>query len=527
MTTPAAHEAWLARLDNHVLRERYDKICRLREEGRHPFATGFETTTLGADIFARFAAMTADELAAEPVTVKVAGRIRFFRRMGKACFVKIADRSCLPGTKPGWQGTDPTDDFLQLFVSLGDVGEAEFEHALTLDLGDIVGAEGVVMRTKTGELSVRVTRLDLLTKSVRPLPEKYKGLSDVEERFRQRYVDFIVNEDARKVILTRSKVVKRIREFFDKRGYTEVETPMLHVNAGGAAARPFITHHNALDMPLYLRIAPELYLKRMLVGGFERVYEINRNFRNEGLSRRHNPEFTMLEFYQAYATYEHLMDLTEELISGLAEELHGRDEHGRIVVTWEGVKIDLTSPWRRLSMADAVAEALGVPVEKTRDRAFLVEQATKIRIEKPETVDNGKLLALLFEHHGESSLVQPTFLKDFPSSISPLARRKEDDPEFVDRFELYIGGKEIANAFNELNDPEDQYGRFWDQLAARHAGDDEAMPMDEDYVRALEYGMPPAAGEGIGIDRLVMLLTDSPSIREVIAFPHMRPESGG
>jgi lysyl-tRNA synthetase class 2 len=515
-----------ARLDNHVLVDRYAKIEKLRAGGTQPFATAFPVTDSAQSIFARWGTLPHEELEALDVEVRVAGRIRFQRRMGKAIFVKIQDRSCRPGVKPQWGDTPPSDDFLQLFVSHAAVGDEAFESTLDLDLGDIVGARGRLMRTRTGELSIAVQEIRLLTKSVRPLPDKFHGLADREQRYRQRYVDLIVSDESREAFLKRTLIVRRIREFFEARGFLEVETPMLHVTAGGAAARPFHTHHNALDMELTLRIAPELHLKRLLVGGFERVFELNRNFRNEGLSRQHNPEFTMIEFYQAYATWADLMDLTEELISGLALELHGRNEHGRVLVPSEHGDIDLTPPWRRATVAELAAAGLGVDESRLGDRDFLVGAARDHGIDGAEALESGRLVFALFEQLGEAALVQPTFVTHFPASVSPLARRNDADPSLVDRFELYIGGREIANAFNELNDPEDQYGRFVDQLEARAAGDDEAMPMDDDYVRALEYGMPPAAGEGIGIDRLVMLLTNSPSIRDVILFPHMRPETG-
>ena len=507
--------------------ERYEKVEALREAGKNPFANGFEVTHTAGAIFGEYGNAERDALDAAAVEVKVAGRIRFFRKMGKAAFVKIQDRTCRPGVKPAHGDFEPQDDFLQIFVSKSEVGDDSFSDIKKLyDLGDWVGVEGTLMRTRTGELSVLAKSFTLLTKSIRPLPDKFAGLSDTEQRLRQRYVDLVMNESVRETFFARSLIVKRVREFLEERGFLEVETPMMHVTPGGAAARPFVTHHNSLDMDLYLRIAPELYLKRLLVGGLGRVYELNRNFRNEGLSRKHNPEFTMLEFYQAYATYEDLMDLTEELIVSLARELHGESDDGRITFETEGQEIDVTPPWRRVSMAGAVASALGVDEAQCRDEAFLTEQlkAAGYEAEDLAVMDWGKLLMTLFEEKVEDTLIQPTFLTDFPASTSPLARRKESDPTLVDRFELFILGREIANAFSELNDPEDQYGRFAAQLEAREAGDDEAMPMDEDYVRALEYGMPPAAGEGIGIDRLVMLLTGTDTIRDVIFFPHLRPE---
>ncbi|MCB9507566.1 MAG: lysine--tRNA ligase [Myxococcales bacterium] len=515
--------AYRARLDSHLLQERYAKVGALRAAGRNPFGNGFVVDTTAADLFARFAALGAEALAETPVEVQVAGRLRFARAMGKALFLKIQDRSTRPGIKPAWGDAEPTDDYLQLFVSKSVVGDDVFEEARSLDLGDTVWARGTVMRTKTGELSVQVAELRLATKSVRPLPEKFKGLADVEQRQRMRYVDLIVNHDSREVFVARAQIVRQIRAFFDDRGFLEVETPMMHVTPGGAAARPFATHHNALDMPLFMRIAPELFLKRLVVGGMERVYELNRNFRNEGLSRKHNPEFTMLEFYQSYATYEDLMELTEELICGLVEQRFGTADGAAPRCTWDGHEIDFQRPWRRVTVRDAVAEALGVAAETLSDRTVLEDAARACGVATAGR-DDGAILFALFEERCEANLIAPTFVTAYPASVSPLARRSDADPELCDRFELYIGGREIANGFSELNDPEDQYGRFAQQLEAKAAGDEEAMPMDEDYVRALEYGLPPTAGEGIGIDRLVMLLTDSASIRDVILFPLMRPE---
>ncbi len=518
-------EDYRARMDNHVLQERHDGIRRLRDAGGEPFANGFEVDTAAADLFEAYGDLDNDGLVALERTVRVAGRIRFFRRMGKAAFIKIQDRSCRPGVKPPFGDAEVTDDFLQVFVSKRDVGDDAFDAILGLDLGDIVGAVGTLMRTRTGELSVQVQRLELLTKSTRPLPEKFRGLTDVEQRYRQRYVDLIMNDDVRESFMARTRMLAHIRRFFDERGFLEVETPMMHVTPGGATARPFVTHHNALDIELFLRIAPELYLKRLLVGGMERVYELNRNFRNEGLSRRHNPEFTMLEFYQAYATYEDLMELTETLVCELASELHEPRDDGRLVLTWDGMEIDLTRPWRRLGVTESVADALGMDRAEVWDRAALDAKAAARDIDLSGIADDGKAVFTVFEALVETSLVSPTFVVDFPASVSPLARRKPGAPHLVDRFELFVGTREIANGFNELNDPEDQYVRFARQLAQREAGDEEAMPIDEDYVRALEYGMPPAAGEGIGIDRLVMMLTDAANIRDVILFPHMRPEA--
>ena len=522
MSDQSVRENYLARLDR-LSRERYDKITELREAGKNPFSNAFAVTHTSADIFRGWGQHSKEALEDEQVSVRVAGRVRFLRKMGKANFVKIQDRTAKIGLKDGAIGPEDNDNFLQIFVSKDALGEEGFAGMQDIDLGDIVGVEGVLMRTRTGELSVAATKVTLLTKATRPLPEKFKGLSDVEQRFRQRYVDLTMNEDVRQIFEKRTKIIRLMRDFLDARGFMEVETPMMHPTPGGAAAKPFITHHNALDMQLYMRIAPELYLKRLLVGGFERVYEINRNFRNEGLSRRHNPEFTMVEFYQAYATYEDMMDLTEEMISSIAAEVVGVREDGRVIVETEGHEIDLTAPWRRVRIDEAVAEAFEVPVETVRDHAWLNAQVDALELKLPDR-EPGRMLMELFEERVEHTLIQPTFIIDFPASVSPLARRKEDNPDEVDRFELFVLGRELANAFSELNDPDDQYRRFASQLAAREAGDDEAMPMDEDYVRALEYGMPPAAGEGIGIDRLVMLLTGAESIREVILFPHLRAE---
>ena len=525
--------AYRDRFDNQVLKDRLKKLDSIREAGRQPFDNGLAPTHAAAELFAAHAEDSKEALEGMAVEVAVAGRIRFFNRKGKIAFVHVQDRTCRPGVKPAWDGKEPTHDFLQLFISKGAVGEDAYEHVKALDLGDIVWARGVMMRTNTGELSVGVQELRLLTKNTRPLPEKFKGLTDIEQRYRQRYVDLIMNDAAREVFFARASCVQYIRRFFEDRGFLDVETPILHPMAGGAAARPFETHHNALDMPLFLRIAPELYLKRLLVGGFERVFEMNRNFRNEGVSTQHNPEFTMLEFYQAYATYEEMIALTEELVSGLAEKLHGRQEDGRVVSMYGDIELDWTAPWRRVRVTEAVATRTGMDEDGVWEREalerWLIDEASPgaqsvLKRSAKESWSTGKLLFSVFEEFCESELVQPTFLVDFPVDVSPLSRRKDSDGRLADRFELYIAGREIANGFSELNDPEDQYVRFAKQLEAREAGDDEAMPLDEDYVRALEYGMPPAGGEGIGIDRLVMMLTNASSIRDVILFPHMRPE---
>lgn len=517
------HADYLSRLDR-LSRERYDKVVELRERGVNPFANAFDVTHTSSDIFGAWGRATNEALEATPVPVRVAGRVRFFRKMGKALFLKLQDRGSIPGLKDDADGPEDSDNFLQVYVSRDGIGEDAFAQMKSVDLGDIIGIEGTLMRTRTGELTVSAQSVKLLTKAIRPLPEKFKGLSDVEQRFRQRYVDLTMNEDVREIFLKRIQTVRAIRRYLDKRGFLEVETPMMHTTPGGAAARPFVTHHNALDIDLYMRIAPELYLKRLLVGGFERVYEINRNFRNEGLSRRHNPEFTMVEFYQAYATYKDLMDLSEDMITEVAREVCGAQEDGSVVVETEGHRIDFSKPWRRVRVDEAVAEAFGVSFAEVKDPAWLNARVDELEGVKVLDRHPGRLLMLLFEEKVEHTLIQPTFVTHFPAIVSPLARRSEENPEEVDRFELFILGRELANAFSELNDPEDQYGRFAAQLADREKGDDEAMPMDEDYVRALEYGMPPAAGQGIGIDRLVMLLTGAESIREVILFPHLRPE---
>lgn len=442
--------------------------------------------------------------------VRIAGRIMARRMFGKGIFVEIQDRS---GRVQVLLGKNQLTDL--------ENGGQDFEFfKRELDIGDFIGVQGALFFTRTGELTVQATYASLLSKALRPLPEKWHGLQDVETRYRQRYVDLIVNPDVREIFRKRSATVKAIRRFLDARDYLEVETPMLHPIAGGAAARPFSTHHNALNMQLFMRIAPELYLKRLVVGGFERVYEINRNFRNEGLSRRHNPEFTMLEFYQAYATYEDLMDMTEELIAYVAQEVNGTT-----TVEYEGREVMLGTPWKRLALRDSLVEVAGL----TRDEVNSVEalraklRTTNIPLKGNEPL--GKLQTLVFEELVEPQLWHPTFVYGFPVEVSPLARRNDADPAITDRFELFVTGREIANAFSELNDPEDQRQRFLAQVEARDAGDDEATEYDADYIRALLHGMPPTAGEGIGIDRLVMLLTGAPSIRDVILFPHMRPES--
>ncbi|HET6345932.1 MAG TPA: lysine--tRNA ligase, partial [Myxococcota bacterium] len=432
---------------------------------------------------------------------------------GKAAFIRLQDDS---SEESGPKG-EPVGR-LQVYVRRDKVGDATFEVFKKLDLGDIVGVVGGGMRTKTGELTLLADTFRILTKALRPLPEKWHGLSDVEKRYRQRYLDLIVNPEVRAVFRTRSRVIDWIRRYFVDRGFLEVETPMMQGIPGGAAAKPFVTHHNALGVDLYLRIAPELYLKRLTVGGFERVFEINRNFRNEGISTFHNPEFTMLEFYQAYVTYLELMDMGEEIIGGAAQAVLGRTE-----VEWNGSTISLKRPFARMTMLDAIASHGGPPPADARDPDKAAAALRAVGIDA-RGMNGGQKVVALFEHFAEGKLIQPTFVYDFPAEVSPLSRKKPSDPWFVDRFELFVGGRELANAFSELNDPIDQRQRFETQLAAKQAGDEEAHEMDEDYLRALEHGLPPTGGFGMGIDRLVMLLTGSASIRDVILFPQLRPE---
>ncbi|MDR3477925.1 MAG: lysine--tRNA ligase [Gammaproteobacteria bacterium] len=487
---------------NELIAQRRAKLDELRTRGI-AFPNDFRRDALAADLHAKHEGKTEPELEADPIHVKIAGRIMTRRMMGKASFVTLQDMS----------------GRIQLYVRQDETPEGVYDDFKQWDLGDIIGAEGLLFKTKTGELSVRVSQIHLLTKSLRPLPDKYHGLTDQELRYRQRYLDLLVNETTRKTFLMRSKIVDVIRDFLKERNFLEVETPMMQVLAGGAAARPFVTHHNALDLPLYLRIAPELYLKRLVVGGFERVFEINRNFRNEGLSVRHNPEFTMLEFYQAYADYRDLMDLTEELFKKLAQDVLGTFE-----ISYQGEIYDVSKPFVRLSLFDSILHYN--PTLKTSDIDTLpaaIKTANKLEIPLHENYGLGKVQVEIFEKTVEHMLKQPTFITEYPAEVSPLARRNDTNAFITDRFELFVGGREIANGFSELNDAEDQAERFQKQVAEKDAGDDEAMPYDADYVAALEHGLPPTAGEGIGIDRLVMLFTDSPSIRDVILFPHMKP----
>ncbi|MEZ4473061.1 MAG: lysine--tRNA ligase [bacterium] len=490
-------------MEETIIAQRIEKADALRARGLNPFANDFRVTDLAAAVHAAHADADLAALEASPVRVAYAGRVMAVRSFGKVIFLAVDDRS----------GRLQANLFQQN-LSADDWGLLEL-----LDVGDIVGITGEVMRTRKGELSVKADSLRILTKSLRPLPEKWHGLTDVATRYRQRYLDLVGNPEVRELFRVRSRIVSYVRRFFEERDYLEVETPILQPIYGGAAARPFTTHHNTLDMKLYLRIAPELNLKRLLVGGLHRVFELNRCFRNEGVSTRHNPEFTMLEFYEAFATYEDLMQLTEELLRGICLHLTGET-----TIAYGDHVLDFGQPFRRLSVYEGLALA-GVPRDQVFDRAALEAAATTLGIKEPAAIATGYLQMEIFEAAHETSLIQPTFVTDFPLEVSPLSRQKEADPALVDRFELYVAGRECANAFSELNDPVDQRARFEAQVARRQGGDQDAHPMDEDYVRALEHGMPPAAGEGIGIDRLVMLFTNSASIRDVILFPLLRPEA--
>jgi lysyl-tRNA synthetase class 2 len=500
-------------LDENIYELRKEKLKQIEALGGQAYPYTYDPTHTLPEILAQYGESTGEQLSANRVDVRAAGRIMAIRTMGKAAFVHLQQR--------GRQ--------LQLYIKKDAVGEKGFELFKLLDIGDHIGARGYLFRTRTNELTIHVDEITFLAKDLLPLPEKWHGLQDVELRYRQRYVDLTVNPAVREVFVKRARIIQSIRQFFDSRGYIEVETPMMHSIAGGAAARPFVTHHNTLDMDLYLRIAPELYLKRLIVGGLERVYEINRNFRNEGISTHHNPEFTMLEFYQAYADYRDLMTLSEELLRQVA-----LDVNGSTICEYEGRQIDW-SRFQRLSMREAIIkywpDAAGTKPEMPdfSDAVKVVEMARRIqqaRIDLPlhQNDPAGKTIADIFEAIAEEHLFEPTILYDFPVAISPLSKNKRDEPDWVERFEIYVAGMEIGNAFSELNDPEEQRRRFEQQLGQRELGDEEAHRMDEDYIRALSYGMPPTGGEGIGIDRLTMLLTGSKSIRDVILFPLLRPE---
>ncbi len=489
--------------ENQLIAERREKLKKLRETG-NPFPNDFDREHMAGELQAEYGEHDKPWFEENTVRVAVAGRVMAKRVMGKASFLSILDQS----------------GRIQFYVSRDDVGADVYQDFKTWDIGDIVGGEGVLFKTNKGELSVRVDSIRMLTKSLRPLPDKFHGLSDTESRYRQRYLDLVMNESARNTFRVRSRVIQFIRDYLNQRGYLEVETPMMHVIPGGAAAKPFMTHHNALDMPLYLRIAPELFLKRLVVGGFERVYEINRNFRNEGLSTRHNPEFTMIEFYQAYADYQDLMNLTEDLLRRCTEEVHGGTS-----IEYQGDTFEFGKPFERLTVREAILrhnpDLTAADIDEM-DKARAV--ADKLGIPLKDSYGLGKVQIEIFEKTAEHKLHDPTFITEYPAEVSPLARRKDDDLFVTERFEFFVGGREIANGFSELNDAEDQAERFAQQVNEKEAGDEEAMHFDADYIRALEHGMPPTAGEGIGIDRLIMLLTDSASIRDVLLFPHMRPE---
>jgi len=490
--------------EQEQIKQRRSKLNEIREHGI-AFPTDFRRNVVAGELLAEYSEKTKEELEEQPLRVKLAGRIMTRRVMGKASFCHIQDMS----------------GKIQLYVTRDALAEGVYNDQFKKwDLGDIIGAEGVLFLTQTGELSVKVDNIRLLTKALRPLPEKFHGIADQEIKYRQRYLDLIMSEQSRNTFLIRSKVVAYIRQFLIERDFLEVETPMMQMIPGGATARPFKTFHNALDMELYLRIAPELYLKRLVVGGFERVFEINRNFRNEGLSTRHNPEFTMLEFYQAYAEYQDLMDLTEAMLRGIAIEVLGQT-----LITYQGEQYDFGKPFERMTVVESILRFNpDIKLEHISNRDLAVTAAESVGVHVKDNYGLGKIQIEIFEKTVESRLMNPTFITAYPVEVSPLARRNDDNPHVTDRFEFFVGGREIANGFTELNDAEDQAARFQKQVEEKEAGDDEAMHFDADYITALEHGMPPTAGEGIGIDRLVMLFTDAPSIRDVLLFPHMRPK---
>ncbi len=492
--------------ENQLRMLRLKKAEELRTLGIDPYPSYNRSTHLIGEIIKKFGNLDKQALESDPTPVRIAGRLMGLRDFGKSLFFHVQD------------GTGRVQGYLKKDI----IGESSFSLFKKIDIGDFLSLEGTMFRTKTGELTVLIRKFEFLAKALRPLPEKFHGLTDVEQRYRQRYLDLLVNPKVREIFLKRSRIIQLIREFMTERGYLEVETPMMQPLPGGAAAKPFQTYHNALNIPLYLRIAPELYLKRLVIGGLERVFEINRNFRNEGISIQHNPEFTMMEFYQAYATYEDLMALTEELFVFLAEELQGG-----LTWTYQGESLDITPPWKRITFKEALIQIAGMEPHLLGDGPRAMDLARSLGADLRPGEGLGKALTKIFEQLVEPKLRQPTFVVGYPLEVSPLAKRNLEDPQLTDRFELFICGREIANGFNELNDPLDQKERFLLQKQAKEAGDEEAQEVDWDYLMALEYGLPPTAGEGIGIDRLVMLFTDAPSIREVILFPQLKPERAG
>ena len=484
--------------ENHLIKIRKEKLEELKKQGKNPFEiTKYNRTHTSEEVKNNYAEL-------EGKDVSIAGRIVAKRIMGKASFCHIQDM----------QGK------IQSYVSINDLGEESYSLFKTYDIGDIIGITGFVFKTRTEEISVHAKEVVLLTKSLRPLPEKFHGLKDTELRYRQRYVDLIMNPEVKETFLTRTKIIKEIRRILDSKGYLEVDTPILNTIAGGAAARPFITHHNTLDMDMYLRIANELYLKRLIVGGFDKVYEMGRMFRNEGISIKHNPEFTNIELYSAYEDYNDMMDITEEIISTVAQNVLGTTK-----ITYQGTPIDLTPGWKRIPMIQAIKDVTGVDFNELNTDEEALNAARKLGIEVEGEMKRGDIINLVFEEKVEDTLIQPTFIIDYPVEVSPLTKRKPSDPRLVERFEVFIGGREYGNAYSELNDPIDQYERFLDQVRQKNNGNEEANDMDEDFVQALEYGMPPTGGLGIGIDRLIMLLTDSASIRDVLLFPTMKPNN--
>jgi lysyl-tRNA synthetase class 2 len=488
---------------SELFQQRIKKLELLKKEGINPYPNQFRVTHTSKDIHEAYDSLSDEELKSVKETFCLAGRILAVRLFGKASFIQIQDRK----------------GKIQAYIQKDIVGDQAFQLFKSFDIGDFMGLEGKVFRTKTGELTLHIQNFQLLVKSLRPLPEKWHGLTDVEIRYRHRYLDLIANPRVKEIFLTRVQAIQKIRDFFAHRGFIEVETPMLHPIPGGATAKPFKTHHNALDMELYLRVAPELFLKRLVIGGFERIFEINRSFRNEGISTQHNPEFTMLEFYQSYATYEDMMELTEELLCTMVKE-----NRGGLRLTYGDKEIDFTPPWKRIRFKDSLLESGRLDPAILKEPLKAKEAAEALGLELRKGTSHGRVLADLFKEVVEPNLIQPTFVTHYPTEISPLSRRNGEDSEVVDRFELFIAGREIANGFSELNDPVEQRERFLQQLKERGDEDDTVLRLDEDFLHALEFGMPPTAGEGIGIDRWIMILTDSPSIREVIFFPLLRME---